>query len=221
MMRVGLCRFAAKRFRCSTELKRGCNTLPPLGDEKFGSKMKPIGPDNKRKIYVLWRSDPETHTPAKLASKFGIRIERIDAILKLQYREENALREGHGRHNKEIEEYLWRSIRQEPISLPDAKQLEAETNDAEGVVLLKKKFMVAPDTAKTEDILRVLKILSPHDAKVHQPSTKKDEQTKKQPMEVVDAEPFPNKRFRFVFSSTKSNDVFATREKDGTLKTQQ
>lgn len=171
----------------------------------FGTSIKPLSPKQKTQMHLLWRTKPEENTPATLSRRFGVGIERVNAILRSKQTEEVRIKEG-DRWKDDIEKLVWGQIEEETHA---PRREGAEEAESKGV-LMQSKFVVTNEEVGSEAVVALLEKLSSKKAKVH---TVVEEEAPLVEEEVGSVAQQPNARWNFVFKSTKDESTFAKRDK--------
>jgi len=181
----------------------------------FGGSLKPLNPKTKQQMHTLWRTNPKENSIEALARRFGIRQERVQAILKLKEREEEIAKTKPELHNKKIETLLWSTVRD--TGAPISRKTRGPTTEVEEAraQLIDARFMTTAETESAEQVISLLRNVSPAATKVREPVKTGLTEPTYQVVEPAGAQ--PNARWRFQFEATKGDVPFAIREKDGSL----
>ena len=151
--------------------------------------------------------------------RFGIGVDRVKAVLRLQQEEESRKKEG-DRWDDSITKLLWSVVRESDATTgrrPRQRGAIAAPGEDKGT-LMETKFVVTPDEVEAKEVLDLLEKMSSKKAVVHRTAAAKEAAVPYSETPVEGAAMQPNRRWKFVFKDTADESIFAVRDTDGVFK---
>eukprot|EP00658_Telonema_sp_P-2_P070066 TRINITY_DN59693_c0_g1_i2.p1 TRINITY_DN59693_c0_g1~~TRINITY_DN59693_c0_g1_i2.p1 ORF type:complete len:187 (+),score=39.13 TRINITY_DN59693_c0_g1_i2:243-803(+) len=172
-------------------------------------------------MLALHEADPVTWSLPNICSRYGIKMERVKAIMELQIEERDAMKAGQLEGKESPMDVLWEVV-DVPVKPPTSDARGSTHNKTHQVVGTRSnRYQAVPEGVTREEVMEVLYGVQEMAPKVaeHVPETKQvDEIVRRN----VTAHPGgPQSRFKFVFRDATDELPFLIRGNDGTAELQE
>eukprot|EP00656_Telonema_subtile_P051750 TRINITY_DN7041_c0_g2_i2.p1 TRINITY_DN7041_c0_g2~~TRINITY_DN7041_c0_g2_i2.p1 ORF type:complete len:248 (+),score=58.99 TRINITY_DN7041_c0_g2_i2:88-831(+) len=203
---------AAPSAASATAVRPPSTAAQASSSTQNGAKCSSQFPPSKARMLALHEADSVQWSLANLASRYGVKIERVQAMITLQRKEEAARQDG-SVTGERADKSLWDNI--ELSGKPGPSQPTQETIK---VGTRSNRYQCVPEGVSKEEVLAVLtgvKAAAPSQAA---PSIKRADALVEENLNGV-ARQGTASRFEFVFRDAADELPFVVRAKDGSAQT--